>query len=100
MTSDPDRTSRHGLDPLFRPTSIAVIGASANPARIGGRPVASLLRAGFAGPIYPINPGQPTVAGLPAFASLDDVPVPWIRRSLHWRRCMRKRPSNPACARA
>ncbi|MDA8252803.1 MAG: acetate--CoA ligase family protein [Rhodospirillales bacterium] len=76
MTSDPDRTSRHGLDPLFRPTSIAVIGASANAARIGGRPVASLLRAGFAGPIYPINPGQPTVAGLPAFASLDDVPGP------------------------
>ena len=63
-----------GLDALFRPRSIAVIGASSDPRKIGGRPVAYLLRAGFRGRILPVNPGQTEVQGLPAYASLDDVP--------------------------
>ncbi|WP_158292144.1 acetate--CoA ligase family protein [Paracraurococcus ruber] len=62
------------LDPLFRPRSVAVIGASTDPAKIGGRPVAYLLRAGYAGRILPVNPNAPEVQGLPAFASLDAVP--------------------------
>ncbi|MBV1799948.1 acetate--CoA ligase family protein [Siccirubricoccus sp. G192] len=63
-----------GLDALFRPASIAVIGASTDAAKIGGRPVDYLKRAGFKGRILPVNPGQREVQGLPAFASLDDAP--------------------------
>lgn len=43
---------------------VAVIGASRDATRIGGRPIASMLRAGFAGRIYPINPNSPEVQGL------------------------------------
>ena len=45
-----------GLDALFRPRSIAILGASTDPTRIGGRPVYGLRIAGFAGNVYPVNP--------------------------------------------
>src|SRR5690242_18481174 len=63
------------LDPLVRPRSVAVIGASDEPARIGGRPIAYMRERGFAGPIWPVNPKRPTVQGLPAFASIADLPA-------------------------
>ena len=61
------------LDPLIRPRSIAVIGASDNPARIGGVPVDLLKRAGFAN-LYPVNPKNETVQGVPAFPDIESVP--------------------------
>jgi acyl-CoA synthetase (NDP forming) len=61
------------LDALFRPESVAIIGASNDPKKIGGRPINHLKRGGFKGAIYPINP-QPEVQGLKAYASLDAVP--------------------------
>jgi acyl-CoA synthetase (NDP forming) len=64
------------LTPLIAPRSLAVIGASDDPARIGGRPIAYCISQKFAGPIYPVNPNRKTVQGLPAFASLADVPGP------------------------
>ena len=45
-----------GLDALLQPRSIAIIGASEDPTKIGGRPLHLLRRYGYAGPIYPINP--------------------------------------------
>ncbi|WP_043359568.1 acetate--CoA ligase family protein [Belnapia sp. F-4-1] len=63
------------LDPLVRPRSVAVIGASDEPARIGGRPIAYMKERGFAGPIWPVNPKRPTVQGLPAFASIAELPA-------------------------
>jgi acyl-CoA synthetase (NDP forming) len=59
---------------FFRPRSIAFVGASDDPQRIGGRPLAYSLRDGFNGAIFPINPGRATVQGLPAWPSLDAVP--------------------------
>jgi acyl-CoA synthetase (NDP forming) len=64
------------FDALFRPRGVAVVGASSDPNKIGGRPVAFLKRGGFAGRIYPINPGAAEVQGLPAFASLQEVDGP------------------------
>ncbi|MCA3180842.1 MAG: acetate--CoA ligase family protein [Burkholderiaceae bacterium] len=64
------------LDPLFSPRSIAIVGASDTPSRIGGVPVDLLKRMGWAGRVLPINPKSATVQGLPAFASLRDVGEP------------------------
>ena len=66
--------SRSSIDTLLRPRSVAIFGASDDPARISGRPLRYLLEAGFAGPIYPINPNRATVQGVTAYASLADVP--------------------------
>jgi acyl-CoA synthetase (NDP forming) len=63
------------LQALFRPRSIAVIGASDDPTTIGGRPV-HYLKQRFAGPVYPVNPKRPTVQGLPATATIGEVPGP------------------------
>jgi acyl-CoA synthetase (NDP forming) len=63
-----------GLDALMSPRSIAIIGASQEPTKIGGRPVDLLRRHGYAGRIYPINPKASTVQGLQAYASVSDVP--------------------------
>jgi acyl-CoA synthetase (NDP forming) len=64
-----------GLDALLRPRSVAVIGASDEPARIGGRPIAYMASRGFDGALWPVNPRRPTVQGLPAFASVADLPA-------------------------
>jgi len=62
------------LRPLFRPKSIAILGASEEPGRIGGRPVQLLKDFGFEGKIYPVNPNRETVQGLEAFLSVDAIP--------------------------
>lgn len=65
---------RSGLDRAFRPRSIAILGASDNPGRISGRSLHYLKSAGFKGAIYPVNNRATTVQGLPAYASLADLP--------------------------
>ncbi|MGJ7507432.1 acetate--CoA ligase family protein [Variovorax sp. GT1P44] len=64
------------LDALFSPRSVAVIGASQNPQKVGGMPVQLLKRLGFDGPIYPVNPGAADVQGLTAYASIAAVQEP------------------------
>ena len=64
------------LTPLLHPTSVAVIGASDNPARIGGRPIRYMRDAGYGGTIYPVNPNRETVQGMPAFPHITEVPGP------------------------
>lgn len=64
------------LKPLLSPTSIAVIGASDDPTRIGGRPIRYLLNAGFKGEIFPVNPNRTTVQGVKAYAAIGDVGRP------------------------
>jgi acyl-CoA synthetase (NDP forming) len=61
------------LDALFRPQSIAVIGASDKPT-IGRRLIASLDRIGFTGPVFPINPNYSTVAGRQCYSSVAELP--------------------------
>ncbi|MEM9682152.1 MAG: acetate--CoA ligase family protein [Pseudomonadota bacterium] len=53
---------------------MAILGASDNPNRIGGRPLRYLHDGGFKGGIYPVNPNRETVQGLKAYASITDVP--------------------------
>ncbi|MBN9264865.1 MAG: CoA-binding protein, partial [Hyphomicrobium sp.] len=62
------------LKPLLAPRSIAVLGASENPNKIGGRPLAYLKRFGFKGPVWAINPTRSEVQGFKSIPSLDDLP--------------------------
>jgi acyl-CoA synthetase (NDP forming) len=62
------------LDAMFRPRSVAVIGASNDPARTGGRPLRYLLEAGFKGAVYPVNPRRQIVQGVAAYANVADLP--------------------------
>ncbi|MGY8525334.1 acetate--CoA ligase family protein [Paracidovorax citrulli] len=62
---------------LVSPRSVAVIGASADPAKTAGRPVSYLRKHGFAGAIYPVNPKVESIDGLrcyPDIAALPEVP--------------------------
>lgn len=62
-----------GLSALFHPRSVAVIGASAEVSKIGGRPIHHLLTSGFEGPIYPVNPRREEIQGLRCYPSLTAV---------------------------
>jgi acetate---CoA ligase (ADP-forming) len=64
------------LAPFLAPTSVAIIGASRSPLKVGGSVVANLRSAGFAGRIIPVNSRADIVQGLPAMASLLDVTGP------------------------
>ena len=66
----PDLSLSAALDPQ----SIAVIGASENPAKIGGRPIKYMLLAGYKGRLYPINPNRPEIQGLKAWPDIASLP--------------------------
>jgi acetyl coenzyme A synthetase (ADP forming)-like protein len=59
---------------ILAPSSVAVIGASRDPGSIGGRLFHNLIDGEFHGPVYPVNPSADVVHGVPAFASIRDVP--------------------------
>jgi acyl-CoA synthetase (NDP forming) len=63
-----------GLTPLLAPRSVAVLGASSDPTRIGGRPIAYMQAQGFPGGLYPVNPNRAEIQGLKAYASVADLP--------------------------
>jgi acetyltransferase len=69
--------SVRNLDKLFRPRSVALIGASPNPATVGGVLVRNVVRAGFKGRIMPVNPHHATIGELtvsPDVAHLPEAP--------------------------
>ena len=75
MTTKAHQSARFSsLTPLFSPRSVAIVGASTDPTRIGGRPISYMKQRNFAGRIMPVNPNRATVQGLPAYASLADLP--------------------------
>ncbi len=63
------------LEAAIAPKSVAIIGASQNPNKIGGRPIAYMLRYGYKGTIYPINPSRDEIQGLKSYSSLSDLPT-------------------------
>lgn len=62
------------LDFLFKPKSVALIGASAKELSIGNVIIKNLLHYRFNGPVYPINPKVDEIRGLKAYPSIMDVP--------------------------
>jgi acyl-CoA synthetase (NDP forming) len=62
------------LDPIFKAESVAVIGASKSPHKWGGRALLTLLRGGYRGVVYPVNPREKEIAGLTCYPSARDIP--------------------------
>lgn len=60
---------------LLQPRSVAIIGASADPTKTAGRPVAYLQKHGYAGHILPVNPKADRIGDLPCYADIASLPV-------------------------
>ena len=67
--------SNHRLQPLLKPASIAVLGASQKSDSVGNEVIVNLLRGGFEGSIYPVNPGYEEILGIACYPSLVDLPA-------------------------
>lgn len=68
--------SANSFNRIFRPTRIAVIGASEKEASVGGIVLRNLLAGGFEGDVYPVNPKHDTVRGLKCYERVSQAPEP------------------------
>ncbi len=66
--------NRHPLDPIFKPESVAVIGASEKSGSVGRSLLTNLLNNPFGGVVFPVNPKRPHVLGIKAYPTILDVP--------------------------
>ncbi len=62
------------LEPLFRPKSIAIIGATEDPGRVAGLPLKYALDHGYKGKLFPVNPNRDVVRGVKCYHSVLDIP--------------------------
>ncbi len=67
--------SIRNLDAVFHPKSVALIGASNRPGSVGHVVARNLLSGGFDGPIMPVNPAHPSVAGMLAYPDVASLPM-------------------------
>jgi acetyltransferase len=61
------------LDPLFSPKSVAVIGATESRDKPGYAILFNIIKSGFAGKVYPVNPGKDEILGFPCYKNLDAI---------------------------
>lgn len=64
------------LSSFLKPSSVAVVGAANDPAKLRGKLLKLVVDSGFDGPIYPIHPRETTIQGMAAYPSLCDLPEP------------------------
>jgi acetyltransferase len=64
----------NNLDPIFSPKSVAVIGASTTPGKVGHDIFANILKGGYTGTLYPVNPSAKSVLSVKAYPCLKDIP--------------------------
>jgi acyl-CoA synthetase (NDP forming)/RimJ/RimL family protein N-acetyltransferase len=76
MSRREHQAARRSLEKLLAPRSVAVIGANRQPHTIGHEILANLIRHGFSGPVYPVNPAADEIAGRPTAARVQDLPQP------------------------
>ena len=67
-------TERQSIDPILKPRSIAVIGASREPDTIGNQIVRNLIEYGFKGAVYPVNPNATAIWSIPAVPAVSGLP--------------------------
>jgi acetyltransferase len=68
------RTEKQGLDALFSPETVAVIGATERPGTVGRTVLQNLLHPSFHGRVYPVNPQRPEILGTKAYKNIREVP--------------------------
>ncbi len=68
--------NREAINKLMQPKSVAVVGASSQPGKIGYTVLENLIKGGYKGKIYPINPAATEILSLPVFASVSALPEP------------------------
>jgi acetyltransferase len=68
------KEQRHPLDCIFRPRSVAVIGASERPGSVGRTLLWNLIQSPFGGTVFPVNPQRPSVLGIKSYANIASVP--------------------------
>src|SRR5664280_158083 len=68
------KVNREAINKLMRPKSVAVVGASSQPGKIGYNVLETLLKGGYKGKIYPINPTATEILSLPVFPSVSVLP--------------------------
>ena len=74
MTRLMEKSIAEQLKPIFEPRSVAVIGASADMGKFGGRAFLHPLHTGYRGALYPVNSNRAEVAGVKAYPSILDIP--------------------------
>ena len=62
------------LDAIFSPQAVAVVGASTTPGKVGHDIFVNILKGGFTGTLYPVNPKAKAIAGVRAYPSVADIP--------------------------
>src|SRR5208337_1795255 len=67
---------KHGLDAMFSPASVAVIGATSRPGTVGRTVLENLLRDTFRGKVYAVNAKHDEVLGHKVYKSIRDIPQP------------------------
>jgi acetyltransferase len=68
------REESHPLDTIFKPKTVAVVGASERQGSVGRSVLWNLLSSPFGGTVYPINPNRPNVLGIRAYRDLKEMP--------------------------
>jgi acetyltransferase len=68
------KSTRHPLDAIFAPKSVAVVGATEKAGSVGRTVLWNLMNTPFGGPIYPVNPTRPSVLGIKAYGKLSALP--------------------------
>ncbi len=71
-----DRSGKHGLDALFTPQTVAVIGATDRQGTVGRTVLQNLLNPAFRGRVYPVNPHRAEILGVKAYENIAAVPEP------------------------
>ncbi len=66
----------HNLDAIFTPESVAVIGASNTPGKVGHDIFTNILHGGYTGTLYPVNPGSKSVSSVRSYSTMGEIPDP------------------------
>ena len=64
------------LDAIFSPQSVAVVGASTTPGKVGHDIFVNILKGGYRGVLYPVNPSAESISSVRAYPSISDIPYP------------------------
>jgi acyl-CoA synthetase (NDP forming) len=70
-----DKATKNGISQLFWARSVAVVGASSNPAKLGHEILANIANGGYEGEVYPVNPKADEILGLPVYPTVGEIPA-------------------------